>query len=159
MKISIDNKATDSFRLTLEQVRTIYRLAQTTLATEKQKRPLGSVPRSLEIGVIFVDDGEIARVNEEFRGLARATDVLSFPMFEAEEPLLPGSSLGDVLISADTMRRQAAEYGHSLRRELSFLFVHGLLHLLGYDHEISEAEERLQFARQDEVLERLGITK
>ncbi len=159
MKISIENKAANSFRLSLEQVRTIYRLARTTLATEKQKRPLGSIPPSLELSVIFVDEEESARVYEEFRGLARATDVLSFPMFEAAEPLLPGSSLGDLLISVDALRRQAAEYGHSLRRELSFLFVHGLLHLLGYDHEISEAEERLQFARQDEVLERLGITR
>ena len=104
-------------------------------------------------------DEEIAEINEKYRGVARPTDVLSFPMFEADEPLCSGSSLGDLIISADTMKRQAAEYGHSEKRELCFLFVHGLLHLLGYDHEISEAEEKMQFARQDEVLDLLGITR
>ena len=158
MKITIVNKA-EGFRLTLEQVRSLYRVAKTTLATEHDKRPAGSIPGAMEISLTLVDDEEIARINEEFRGLAKPTDVLSFPMFEAAEPLHPGSSLGDLVISVDTMRRQAEEYGHSLRREMCFLFVHGLLHLLGYDHEISEAEEFLQFGRQEEILTELGITR
>lgn len=158
MKISIINKTKD-FRLTLEQVRSLYRVAKVTFATEHDKRPQGSIPKAMEISLTLVNDEEIAQINEEFRGIDRTTDVLSFPMFEAAEPLCFGSSLGDLVISVDTMGRQAAEYGHSLRREMCFLFVHGLLHLLGYDHEISQVEEFLQFERQDEVLEALGITR
>ena len=159
MKIIIDNKISERFKLSLEQVRSLYRVAVTTLATENQKRQGYAIPKTMEISLTFVGDEEIAEINEKYRGVARPTDVLSFPMFEADEPLCSGSSLGDLIISADTMKRQAAEYGHSEKRELCFLFVHGLLHLLGYDHEISEAEEKMQFARQDEVLDLLGITR
>lgn len=70
---------------------------------------------------------------------------------------MAGSSLGDVVISLPKMAAQAAEFGHSQRRELCFLFVHGLLHLLGYDHELSPAAEQRQFARQEEILTALGI--
>ena len=159
MKIIIDNKISERFKLSLEQVRSLYRVAVTTLATEKQKRQGYAIPKTMEISLTFVGDEEIAEINEKYRGVARPTDVLSFPMFEADEPLCSGSSLGDLIISADTMKRQAAEYGHSEKRELCFLFVHGLLHLLGYDHEISEDEEKMQFARQDEVLDLLVIIR
>lgn len=159
MKIIIDNKISERFKLSLEQVRSLYRVAVTTLATENQKRQGYAIPKTMEISLTFVGDEEIAEINEKYRGVARPTDVLSFSMFEADEPLCSGSSLGDLIISADTMKRQAAEYGHSEKRELCFLFVHGLLHLLGYDHEISEDEEKMQFARQDEVLDLLGITR
>lgn len=87
----------------------------------------------------------------------RPTDVLSFPQYQAGEAPQPHSSLGDIVISLPKMAEQAAAFDHSQKRELCFLFVHGLLHLLGYDHELSDAEERRQFARQDEVLAALGI--
>ena len=159
MKIIIDNRIADKYRLKLSDVRALYKVCKTIFATEETKRFSALIPKDIEISLSFVDDEEIAKINEEYRGIARATDVLSFPMFDAEESLVWGSSLGDLVISVDTMKRQAAEYGHSEKRELCFLFVHGLLHLLGYDHEISEAEEKLQFARQDQVLEMLGITR
>lgn len=83
--------------------------------------------------------------------------MLSFPQYQAGEAPQPHSSLGDIVISLPKMAEQAAAFDHSQKRELCFLFVHGLLHLLGYDHELSDAEERRQFARQDEVLAALGI--
>lgn len=159
MKIIINNRVSDKYRLTLEQVRALYKVCKITLQTEETKRFSALIPKDIEIDVSFTDDKEIAEINEKFRGIAKPTDVLSFPMFEADEALERGSTLGDLVISVDTMKRQAAEYGHGEKRELCFLFVHGLLHLLGYDHEIDKAEEKLQFDRQNRVLEIAGITR
>ena len=160
MKITIDNQAAkNNFRLTLDEVRSLYKVAKTTLATENYKRKSSEIPQSVVISLILTDDENIHSLNRRFRNVDRPTDVLSFPLYEATEPIMPGSSLGDLVISADTMARQAAEYGHSPKRELCFLFVHGLLHLLGYDHEISPEEEKAQFSRQEEVLQKLGITR
>ncbi len=122
-------------------------------------REPGSLPLNLEVSLTVTDNEGIHRLNREFRGVDRPTDVLSFPQFEADEPIPLGASLGDIVISLPKMAEQAKEYGHSQRREFCFLFVHGLLHLLGYDHEISPEEEKRQFARQDEVLEALGIER
>ena len=160
MKITIDNQAAEkNFRLTLEEVRSLYKAAKATLATENYKRNAAEIPQSVMISLILTDDKNIHSLNRRFRNVDRPTDVLSFPLYEATEPILPESSLGDLVISADTMTRQAAEYGHSRKRELCFLFVHGLLHLLGYDHEISPREEKAQFDRQEEILQNLGITR
>ena len=159
MKITIDNKISERFKLSLEQVRSLYRVAVTTLATENQKRQGYAIPKTMEISLTFVGDEEIAEINEKYRGVARPTDVLSFPMFEADEPLCSGSSLGDLIISADTMKRQAAEYGHSEKRELCFLFVHGLLHLLGYDHENGGLEAMRMREKEEAVLTQLGLPR
>ncbi len=80
-------------------------------------------------------------------------------MYEAEEPIIAPSELGDIVISAETMAAQAAEYGHGQERELTFLFVHGLLHLLGYDHEQGKEKEDLMFARQEEIMQKLGLER
>jgi len=80
-------------------------------------------------------------------------------MYETEEVIISPSELGDIVISAETMAAQAAEYGHSQERELTFLFIHGLLHLLGYDHELGKAEEKSMFARQEEVMKKLGLER
>lgn len=109
--------------------------------------------------MVITDDEEIHALNREYRGKDRATDVLSFPMFEADEMIFSPAELGDIVISADTMATQAAEYGHSQSRELAFLFVHGLLHLLGYDHELGEEAEKAMFARQDEIMNLLGLER
>src|SRR5690606_19176705 len=122
-------------------------------------------PVEVEIGLILVDDEAIAELNEQYRSVAGPTDVLSFPLFTKDElaqiaaepglhperPLL----LGDVVISVETARRQAEEYGHSFGRELAFLLVHGVLHLLGYEHddEASRAEMR---AKEEAVLSATG---
>lgn len=88
-----------------------------------------------ECGVLLVGDRTMARLNERYRGIARSTDVLSFPMREGLfESLSPGL-LGDVVISAEMADRQARALGRSLREELAALLIHGILHLLGYDHQ------------------------
>lgn len=95
-----------------------------------------------ELGITFVDDEYIAELNESFRNVSGSTDVLSFPM--NEEGLV-----GDVVVSLETATRQAEEYGHSFEREVAFLVIHGVLHLMGYDHETTEDEEKMmQLSRE-----------
>lgn len=100
-----------------------------------------------ELSVSFVDDQSIQKINHEFRGKNKPTDVLSFSQFEGEFTPTPDNvqPLGDLVISIDTANKQAIEIGHSLEYEVTRLLVHGLYHLLGYDHELSiEAEQEMQ---------------
>lgn len=106
-----------------------------------------------EVALLVTDDAGIHRMNREFRGIDRATDVLSFPAGEED-----GGFLGDIAISLERARAQAAEYGHSLARELSFLAVHGTLHLLGYDH-IEEGERAEMFGIQEKILDKMGMKR
>lgn len=122
------------------------------------------LPPELEVGIILVDDQKIRELNNNYRGMDAATDVLSFALWEqgGEEPIaeLVGqeSLLGDVVISLETAKRQAKEYGHSWEREVGFLAVHGLLHLLGYEHETSELRERMR-RREEDVLSKLDLER
>ena len=122
-----------------------------------------------EISITFTDNENIRILNREHRGIDRETDVLSFPMIEFDED---GNAddfgleydgdfllLGDIVISTEKAISQAEEFGHSLKRELAFLTAHSMLHLLGYDHEISEEDENLMFSKQNEILEELNITR
>lgn len=105
------------------------------------------------INIVLADDNEIKRLNHAYRNIDQATDVLSFAANEGEAILsLPDGFLGDIVISLERARAQAREYGHSLERELSFLAVHGTLHLLGYDH-IKDAEALKMNAKEAEILE------
>ena len=110
--------------------------------------------------IIFVSNEEIHKINKEYRGIDRVTDVISFA-FEDNEQFLPDGVriLGDIYVAIPRMEEQATEYGHSKKRELSFLVCHGLLHLLGYDHTRSVEEEKLQFGIQDEILNSLNILR
>ena len=108
------------------------------------------------ISVSLVDNEFIHKINRDYRGIDRPTDVISFAfldnedrnaLYKSKEPVC----LGDIYISVEKSKEQAIEYGHSLNRELSFLFVHGLLHLLGYDH-MTEEDEKVMFRLQDEIL-------
>ena len=115
-----------------------------------------------EVSVTLTDDAHIHVINREYRNVDRPTDVISFALTESEEPEIIGGGehevLGDLIISLERMRAQAAEYGHTELRELSFLTVHGMLHLLGYDH--MEAEERQEMEEEQRaVMEELGITR
>ena len=109
------------------------------------------------LSVSFVDDVFIHQLNKEYRHVDRPTDVISFAFLDNEknrEQLLHGHSLvslGEIYISIDRAKAQAEEYQHPLERELSFLFVHGLLHLLGYDH-MNKEDEEVMFKLQDEIL-------
>ena len=114
-----------------------------------------------EVSVTLTDDAHIHALNREYRGVDRPTDVLSFALMESEEPEIIGGAsevLGDLVISLERVQAQAEEYGHSALRELSFLAVHGMLHLLGYDH--MEEDERLEMeTEQRHVMEELGIER
>lgn len=125
-----------------------------------------------DVSLTFTNDEEIRQLNLEYRGIDRPTDVLSFAMQEdgveeldiifevdSEDEHDPISGmLGDIIISVDTALAQSEEYSHSLEREIGFLFVHGFLHLIGYDHqdELSEAE---MTAKQEAILQQAGLSR
>lgn len=105
-----------------------------------------------EICIELTNDEMIHTCNRDFRFVDRPTDVLSFPAAEGEELIgIPDGHLGDIMISVETAARQAAELGHSTEREITFLAVHGTLHVLGYDH-IEPEDEELMTARQREIM-------
>lgn len=110
------------------------------------------------VNITVVSEDEIQRINREFRDTDRVTDVLSFPAWDGSEYDLTDGFLGDIAICLKRAEDQAAEYGHSLKRELAFLTVHGMLHIIGYDH-IDPQDEKIMFARQDEILTQLGIER
>ena len=122
-----------------------------------------------EVDVLFTDDEGIHQINLEQREVDRPTDVLSFPMFDlqpgehpTEEDADPGTGLvplGDMVISWEHVAAQAKEYGHSNRRELAYLVVHSVLHLLGYDHLDEGVEKARMRAREEAILAELGITR
>lgn len=107
---------------------------------------------------MLTDDATVQSLNREYRGLDRPTDVLSFSQREGEDgdPLDP--LLGDIIISIERAQAQAQAYGHSIAREVGFLAVHGLLHLLGWDHQDPDHEEAMM-AKTEEILGTLGLTR
>lgn len=115
-----------------------------------------------EVSVTFTDNEGIRILNREHRGIDKETDVLSFPLTDFEgtdepptdEPTVP---LGDIVVSLEKAREQAAEFGHSFEREVAFLCVHSMLHLMGYDHVNSDEEDAQMRRRQTEILEKLGL--
>ncbi len=110
-------------------------------------------------GVIFVNLEEIQRINKEYRGIDKVTDVISFALEDRKDNInMDMHILGDIYICIPKMIEQANAYGHSIKRELSFLTVHGLLHLLGYDHMTKEDEEKM-FGLQELILNEEGITR
>ena len=115
-----------------------------------------------EVSVLLTDNETIHVINREYRGKDMPTDVLSFALNEGDEPEIldgpPETLLGDIIISLEKASEQAAEYGHSQEREVAFLALHGLLHLLGYDHE-TEAEKALMRQEEEHVLGLLGLSR
>ncbi len=107
----------------------------------------------------FVSNEEIQRINRLYRGKDVVTDVISFALEDHDNKVYPIRVLGDIYISIPKMKEQAASFGHSEKRELSFLVVHGLLHLLGYDHVNSKEEEERMFSLQEEILNEENITR
>lgn len=148
---------------TRRQIKAVYEKAMTLLCQDGD---------SFEVNLSFVDEKEIRTVNLQTRNVDRATDVLSFPTIDnptrgkidanlhaaeidPETGLVP---LGDVLICRQVAKRQAEEYGHGLKRELCFLALHGLLHLLGYDH-VSEDDEKQMTQLQKQILDECGVKR
>lgn len=109
--------------------------------------------------VILIDNERMQKLNKEYRNIDYGTDVLSFAYEDNESEKLPYRMLGEIFINIDRMKMQAKEYGHSETREIAFLAVHGLLHLLGFDHTKSKEDERVMFALQREVLNEFEETR
>ncbi len=164
MTVAIERET--ELKLGFDEESVITRVAEAALNAE-------DCPYEAEVDVLLTDNESIRAINRENRGIDRATDVLSFPTAEyaspadfsrlEEDPGLfhPETGellLGDMVISLEKVREQAAAYGHSEQRELAFLTVHSMLHLMGYDHEDAE-DRRVMEARQEDILAGLGITR
>lgn len=136
----------------------INRVVKATLENE-------NFEKDAEVSVSFVDNETIHKLNLEYRGKDKPTDVLSFPMTDGDEKngdidLSTGAvMLGDIIISAEKAMEQANEYGHGIEREICFLAVHSTLHLLGYDHETSEDDEKYMNQTQEAILQKIGLTR
>lgn len=145
----------EKFEIRYEQKILIRRAVEATLAYEGYKN-------NAEVSVTFTDNEGIKKINSEFRGIDKPTDVLSFPLtdYEATDGILVDEldgSLGDIVISLERAKEQADEFGHSFEREVAFLTVHSMLHLLGYDHVNGEEEELDMRRRQSEILKNMGL--
>lgn len=144
------------YKITPQLRALIKRCCEQTLTFE-------DIDDNAQVSVTFVDNEEIHALNKEYRNVDRPTDVLSFPLGDENGFDVDNSSnailLGDIVISVEKAISQAKEYGHSAEREIAFLTVHSMLHLLGYDHETSDQDEKDMFARQEEILSQLGITR
>ena len=116
---------------------------------------LESLDPEAEVSLSFVDNETIRGLNDQYRGIDEPTDVLSFPQ-DDDLPLELPYILGDIVISLERAAEQAQEYGHGLEREVLYLAVHGLLHLIGYDHQTEEDKSAMR-AREEEVLAKLGL--
>lgn len=145
----------DKLTVTYKLKRLVRLAVEATLVYE-------GIARDLEVSVTFTDDEGIRKLNRSFRKIDKPTDVLSFPLFDFEgdadavaEEL--DDMLGDIVISLERASAQAEEFGHSFEREVAFLTVHSMLHLLGYDHETSEEDELDMRRRQTAIMEMLGL--
>ena len=140
----------------------IRRTIRTALAAEGMELPC-------EVDVLLTNDEGIHRINRDMRNVDRPTDVLSFPEFDLRPEELPGAEdadpgtglvpLGDMVISMEHVAAQAKEYGHSNRRELAYLVVHSMLHLLGYDHLDEGPQKKQMRGREEAILAELGISR
>lgn len=165
MTILIENEAGCTFAFDHQE--TAEQVIETVLELEE-------CPYEVQINLVLTGNSQIHQINLEFRGIDRETDVLSFPMVgftkpadyvileDSGEPYFNPDSgelmLGDIMISIEKAREQAASYGHALLREYAFLIAHSVLHLLGYDHQ-SESEAQDMELKQEKVLQKLNITR
>lgn len=128
----------------------LYGLLEFALKREKLE--------NVEFNIIFVDINKIHEINKTYRGIDRPTDVISFALEDNMDIELDHRLLGDIYICLERAHEQAIEYNHSYLRELSFLMIHGLLHLLGYDH-MEPEEEKIMFSKQEDILNEYGIRR
>ena len=141
-----------------------YKLQMLIRRTILETLDYEGMENDVEVSVTFVDDEGIRELNKKFRNLDKPTDVLSFPLLdyegESEEPFFDElcHNLGDIVISLERAMAQANEFGHSFEREVAFLTAHSMLHLLGYDHEISEEDDADMRKRQNDIMERMGLS-
>lgn len=110
------------------------------------------IKKQYVFSLIIVDDQQIQKINLDYRNIDKPTDVISFALLDSDFLSNEEDELGDIFINADAIVRQSMEYEHSYERELCFLFTHGVLHLLGYDH-MDEEQERVMFTLQEKILD------
>lgn len=165
MTFYVENETDEKFPFDPEE--TVKTVCQAVLEKEQ-------CPYEAQVNVVITDNAGIRQINRESRGIDRETDVLSFPnvdferegVFQIDEdreadyfdPESGELILGDIMISADKVKEQAEEYGHSLRREFAFLVAHSMFHLCGYDH-MEEQDAKVMERKQEEVLTCLGIRR
>lgn len=148
MEVYIDNRQ-DKMKLNKGIYKDIEKVIEECLLLEKESL-------DYEISLSFVDNEEIKELNSEYRNINKETDVLSFPV--EEDFLIPTPLLGDIIISTEKALEQSIEYGHSLSREILYLTVHSMFHLLGYDH-IDEEEKILMRKKEKEIMKRMEVFK
>ncbi|MBI2810519.1 MAG: rRNA maturation RNase YbeY [Candidatus Melainabacteria bacterium] len=143
----------------------VCRNLRTDAARHITKKHLKIIAERGSIELMFVGNKKIQELNQQFRGKDAPTDVLSFPLiFDGEDVDFPPDfgqerfELGEIVISLEKAQEQALDFGHSLDREIAFLFVHGVLHVLGFDH-ITKAQEKDMFSRQKLVLDAAGVSR
>lgn len=148
MEIEVFNE----YKKEVEYIDLLKEVVEFVLKKEQVDKPI--------LNIILVDNKTIHEINKEYRNIDRETDVISFAL-EDEESVVNASDyriLGDIYISIDKAKEQAELYQHSFKRELCFLAVHGVYHLLGYDH-MTKEEEKIMFKKQEEALNEFGIKK
>lgn len=150
MNLVIDNRQ-DKLKISQELVCLLERVVEAALEHE-------GLELSCEVSLSLVDNEEIQSLNRLYRGKDYATDVLSFPMDNVNFPGVEEILLGDIVISAEKAAEQAAEFNHSLEREMAFLTAHSMFHLMGYDH-MEKAEELEMRIKEEAVLSKLGILR
>lgn len=150
-RIYIDNRQ-DKITLTPSLRGLLRRSVTTALKFMKFEYPA-------EVSVTAVDDAQIKELNRDYREKDSPTDVLSFPMCDGEWEISEDGFcvLGDIVLSFERCLEQSQKYGHSFERELSFLTVHSVLHLLGYDHETSKEDEEEMFSLQKKIMEKIKL--
>jgi probable rRNA maturation factor len=156
LKIDFDNNQ-EKIPITYALKMLVRRAIEATLDYEQYAN-------ACEVSVTFTDNEQIHELNKKFRQVDRPTDVLSFPLFDydgtSEEPPVDElvGMLGDIVLSLEQAEHQAEEFGHSFEREVAFLCVHSMLHLLGYDHETGEEDEADMRRRQSEIMDLMGLS-
>ena len=152
MAVIINNEQ-DKLEVQLQWEENITHVAKLCLHKE-------GIEDEVEIGVTFTDNEGIQEINREYRNIDSATDVLSFPMYEAEEALVDEEVIlfGDIVISLERAQEQSVEFGHSLEREVMYLLVHGLLHLCGYDH-MNDDDKKVMRRKEEELLTEIGAIR
>ena len=147
-----------------EKLPLTYKLKMLVREAVEATLDLENYQNTAEVSITFTDNEGIHELNKKYREVDRPTDVLSFPLFDfdgtSEEPPVDEmmNMLGDIVISLERAAEQAEEFGHSFEREVAFLTAHSMLHLLGYDHELGEEEDREMREKQNIVMDMLGLS-
>ncbi|SET41229.1 probable rRNA maturation factor [Natronincola peptidivorans] len=150
MELVVDNRQTN-VEIEEEVIITLEKAAKESLAYE-------GWDQDFEVSLSLVDNKEIQQLNKTYRDKDCPTDVLSFPMMDDDDPVMEEKILGDIVISVEKAVEQAEEYGHSFLREMTYLTVHSMFHLMGYDHMDEESTKEMRL-KEEAVLTKLGVNR